>query len=98
MVKRSTSPGKSKSAAQRHSPTPRERTDITGQFLIGGSFTVVARNTLCMASEKLRELARKHPESFRRIVQAEDDAINDHLTEVLREEQSKVNQQRVSAD
>lgn len=39
-----------------------------------------------MASENVRQLAREHPEAFRRVANMRDDCIQDHMLEVLQEE------------
>lgn len=39
-----------------------------------------------MASERVRELAREHPEAFERVANARDDKLAEHLNQVLEEE------------
>jgi hypothetical protein len=51
-----------------------------------------------MASERVRELARKHPEAFKRIANIRDDQIGEHMSQVLREEQARQDCATVSAN
>lgn len=51
-----------------------------------------------MASNEVRELAREHPDAFRRVANMQDDALQDHLLSVLREEtQAEQDRATVSA-
>jgi hypothetical protein len=51
-----------------------------------------------MASERVRELARKHPEAFERIANIRDDLVGEHMSQVLREEQASQDRATVSAN
>lgn len=42
-----------------------------------------------MAGERVRKLAREHPEAFKNVATARDDDLGDHLLEVLEEETGK---------
>jgi len=39
-----------------------------------------------MPSERVQELARKHPDAFERIANIRDDQVGEHMSQVLREE------------
>jgi len=40
-----------------------------------------------MASDRVRKLAREHPDQFREVAEARDDELCEHLLSVLSEEQ-----------